>query len=247
MQAGIVAIVMQGEGALPLDPTRGGALAALVAKFNLVHVFEKGGPIMWPLLGASIIALAVVLERLLFLLREKMKRSQKARSHLFGLIEAGKVEEAMAMQSKDYVVKTLVYALAHQGESLTNALLYAQGRELKRMRRGIPVLDTVITLAPLLGLLGTVTGMMGSFSMISGELSSPGAITGGIAEALIATAFGLGIAITSLLPFNYLNARAEDVRHELEQAAKQLELLTHQAPSPLAIETETGAGALAGV
>jgi hypothetical protein len=86
-------------------------------------------------------------------------------------------------------------------------------------------LDTVITLAPLLGLLGTVTGMMGSFSLIGGELSAPGAITGGIAEALIATAFGLGIAITSLLPFNFLNARVEGARHELEAAATQLELL----------------------
>jgi len=83
----------------------------------------------------------------------------------------------------------------------------------------------VITLAPLLGLLGTVTGMMGSFSLIGGELSAPGAITGGIAEALIATAFGLGIAITALIPFNYLNARTDEANHELESAGAQLELL----------------------
>jgi biopolymer transport protein ExbB/TolQ len=89
----------------------------------------------------------------------------------------------------------------------------------------------VITLAPLLGLLGTVTGMMGSFSLIGGELSAPGAITGGIAEALIATAFGLGIAITSLIPFNVLNARMEDARHEIESAAKELELLVHPTAS----------------
>jgi hypothetical protein len=67
--------------------------------------------------------------------------------------------------------------------------------------------------------------MMGSFSLIGGELSAPGAITGGIAEALIATAFGLGIAITSLIPFNYLNTKAEEARLEIESAATQLELL----------------------
>ena len=72
--------------------------------------------------------------------------------------------------------------------------------------------------------------MMGSFSLIGGELSSPGAITGGIAEALIATAFGLGIAITALLPFNFLNARLDEARHEMESAATQLELLVHSAP-----------------
>jgi biopolymer transport protein ExbB len=87
------------------------------------------------------------------------------------------------------------------------------------------VLDTIITLAPLLGLLGTVAGMMGSFAVIGGDLSSPGAITGGIAEALIATAAGLGIAILCLLPFNYLNAKIEAIETELATAAAHLKLL----------------------
>ena len=85
--------------------------------------------------------------------------------------------------------------------------------------------------APLLGLLGTVTGMMGSFSLIGGELSAPGAITGGIAEALIATAFGLGIAITALIPFNLLNTKMEEARLEIELAATQLELMMHPQES----------------
>ena len=97
----------------------------------------------------------------------------------------------------------------------------------RRFRRGIGILDTAITIAPLLGLLGTVTGMMHSFSLIGGELRAPGAITGGIAEALIATAFGLMIAISCLVPFNYLNNRVEQVRQEMESAAAQLELLVH--------------------
>lgn len=96
---------------------------------------------------------------------------------------------------------------------------------MKRFRRGLGVLDTAITIAPLLGLLGTVTGMMHSFSLIGGDLSAPGAITGGIAEALIATAFGLCIAILCLVPYNFLNNRIEEVRREMEAASAQLELM----------------------
>lgn len=227
IQAGLTALVQNGEGTLPLDPSRGGALKALVQKTNILHIFKKGGPIMYPLLIASILALGTVIERLLFLVRERSRRDPQALEDFFGAIAKGNVTEALRVSqaTKFYVVRALGYALGHRENSLPNALLYAQAQELKRFRRGIAVLDTVITLAPLLGLLGTVTGMMGSFSLIGGELSAPGAITGGIAEALIATAFGLGIAITALLPFNFLNARTEEARHEIESASTQLELL----------------------
>jgi biopolymer transport protein ExbB len=232
MQDGLVALVQSGDGLLPLDPSRGGALKALIQRTNLVHIFQKGGPIMWPLLVASILSLATVLERLLFLAREKMRRDPKALDAFFAAVGRGDIEEAIRIShaTKYFVVRALGYALEHKESSLVSALLYSQAQELKRFRRGIPILDTVITLAPLLGLLGTVTGMMGSFSLIGGDLGSPGAITGGIAEALIATAFGLGIAITSLLPFNFLNARLEDARHELESASTQLELLVPTQP-----------------
>ncbi|HEV8112952.1 MAG TPA: MotA/TolQ/ExbB proton channel family protein [Planctomycetota bacterium] len=227
MQAGLAALVQGGEGTLPLDPSRGGALKALVQQTSLYHIFENGGPIMWPLLIAAIVALGTVIERVMFLINERRRRDPKALAALFTALEEDDSEGAIrgAKESKDFVVRALLYALEHREESLPNALTYAQARELKRFQRGIPVLDTVITLAPLLGLLGTVTGMMGSFKLIGGELNAPGAITGGIAEALIATAFGLGIAITSLLPFNFLNARMDDARHEMESAANQLEIL----------------------
>ena len=75
LSGAIGSLVASGEGTLPLDPSRGGALKALVQKTNIVHVFVKGGPIMWPLLLASVVAVAVVLERLLFLLSEQRKRS----------------------------------------------------------------------------------------------------------------------------------------------------------------------------
>jgi biopolymer transport protein ExbB len=227
IQAGLTRLVADGEGTMPLDPSRGGALKALVQKTNLIHIFEKGGPIMWPLLLASVLALGTVLERVFFLLNVKRNRDPKRLGRLLGELEKGDAESAVEVGrgSKDFVVRALTYALGHKEQSLSHALLYAQSQEVKRFRRGIPILDTVITLAPLLGLLGTVTGMMGSFSIIGGELSAPGAITGGIAEALIATAFGLGIAITALIPFNILNARTEDAKHDLDSAATQVELL----------------------
>lgn len=144
----------------------------------------------------------------------------------FGEVEKGNLDGAIAVahKTKDCIATTLGYALEHREHSLDDALDYAKARTLKRFRRGLAVLDTVITLAPLLGLLGTVTGMMGSFAVIGGDLSSPGAITGGIAEALIATAAGLGIAILCLLPFNYLNAKIEVIEAELDAAGSHLRL-----------------------
>ncbi len=194
---------------------------------SIVHVFKKGGPVMWPLVCASVLALGAVIERVSFLIGEQRKRDPQLMQDFLTAVRQGDLERAIRMSntSEFYVVRALSYALAHKHKSLEHALLYAQENELKHFRRGIPLLDIVITLAPLLGLLGTVTGMMGSFSLIGGELGTPGAITGGIAEALIATAFGLGIAITALIPFNLLNFREEKARLEIESAATQLLLL----------------------
>jgi biopolymer transport protein ExbB len=232
LTASVAAVVNDGSGLLPLDPTRGAALKALVERWSLIGLFRKGGPIMWPLLAVSILALGTVIERVLFILGEQKKRDPRALQRFLEAAEQGDLARAaqIGRESRFYVVRALTYALQHREKSLSGALLYAQAQELKRFSRGLPILDTAITIAPLLGLLGTVTGMMHSFSLIGGELGAPGAITGGIAEALIATAFGLGIAILALIPFNYLNNRIEEARHELDAAATQLELLAHPAP-----------------
>jgi biopolymer transport protein ExbB len=193
----------------------------------MFQIFHKGGPVMWPLLCTSLVALTVVFERLLFTLRERRKRQPEAVESIINSVEKGDTSGAMQVVegSEDFVVRVLAYALQHREESFANALLRAASRELKRFNRGLAVLDTIITLAPLLGLLGTVTGMIRAFGLIGGELDTPTAITGGVAEALIATAFGLAIAITALIPFNYLNARLEEARHDIQDAATHLELL----------------------
>lgn len=183
---------------------------------------------MWPLLITSLVAMSVVIERIFFMARTRVRRKPSEVERMFASIERGKVEEAtrLGLGSGDFVARTLARALEHRDISFTNGLLHAAGDELQRFNRGISILDTVITLAPLLGLFGTVTGMIHAFGLLgSGELSAPTQITGGIAEALIATAFGLLIAMMALLPFNYLNARLEQARQEIENSAACLELL----------------------
>lgn len=179
---------------------------------------------MWPLLLTSMVALSVVLERLAFITREHFSRQPETVERMLSAIEQGDFNAArqLGAKSPDFIARTLLYALGH--EDSLNAVVRAAGRELQRYNRGLALLDTAITVAPLLGLLGTVTGMIRSFSLLGGsELGAPAAITGGIAEALIATAFGLGVAILALLPFNFLTAALERARHEVQDAASQLE------------------------
>lgn len=183
---------------------------------------------MWPLLAASIVALAVVIERLIFILRELESRNPGLVGQILSHMENGDVARAIetGRNSEDFVARTLVYGLSHRNKSFSNALLQAANRELQQFSRGLPILDTIVTLAPLLGLLGTVSGLIRSFSLLgTQQLEAPAAITGGIAEALIATAFGLSIAIVALIPLNYLNARVEEARREIEDASTHLELL----------------------
>jgi len=197
----------------------------------MLELFHQGGPIMWPILITSIIALSVIAERFIFIMREKWSRQPVVVEQMLTAVERGEMEKAMKLGqgSRDFIARTLSYALSHDDK--LNAVARAAGRELQRYNRGLALLDTAITIAPLLGLLGTVTGMIRSFSLLGGsELGAPSAITGGIAEALIATAFGLGVAILALLPFNYLNAKLEEARHEVSDAASQLEAHVSRTP-----------------
>jgi biopolymer transport protein ExbB len=199
-----------------------------------MELFIHGGPIMWPILLVSFLGLTVIVERLIFIMRENSSREQEVVEKMLDGVERNDIEGAIAIgkKSKDFVARILVYALSHRSSSLSNAFIRASGQELNRFQQGMATLDTVITAAPLLGLLGTVTGMMRTFGNMTGDLATAaGNITGGVAEALIATACGLAIAVTGLLPFNYLNARAEEAKHEVADAANALELIVKKHES----------------
>src|SRR6201999_3652686 len=115
----------------------------------------------------------------------------------------------------------------HVNTSLEGALQLAAGIELERAGRFLTALDTLITLAPLLGLLGAVTGLMRAFLNVGNAELSVMAVTGGIGEALIATACGLGIAIFCLIPYNFYSAKVARLQFELETAATNVEVMVN--------------------
>jgi biopolymer transport protein ExbB len=200
--------------------------------FNL---FLKGGPLMWPMLAVSLITLTVVFERLLSVYRENRRRQPDEVLSLIKEIRKGNNLGAAVKGevSSDFIARCLSYGLRHTETSFAMAYQQQAARELRRISKGTILLDTVITLAPLMGLLGTVTGMIHAFGLMgANELEAPAAITGGIAEALIATAFGLAIAIIALIPFNWLNNQTEKAQHELQDAGTQAELLLAQQERP---------------
>ena len=196
---------------------------------SAMDLFHAGEWIMWPMLMVSLITITVIIERLLFIARENAQREPEVVEKMLESVERRDVEGALAIgrKSKDFIAKILVYSLSNREYSLSNAFVRASGQELSRYQQGMATLDTCITAAPLLGLLGTVTGMMRTFGALGGgDVSGAAAtITGGVAEALIATACGLAIAIIGLLPYNYLNARSEQAKQEVADASHALEIL----------------------
>lgn len=180
----------------------------------------KGGLIMWPLLACSIVALTVVFERLFFWLLMSCRKDQKRINRIFTLTEAGQFNDAIqeGQTSSCLVCGILINGLAHRNYGLAQSLEAAAMHEIEKMKHRLSVLDTIITLAPLLGILGTVSGIIISFDLLGDAgIEDPKAVTGGIAQALITTATGLAIAIVALIPYNALTRKVETVTRYIEQ------------------------------
>lgn len=193
----------------------------------LIDNFRKGGPVMWPILLVSIIGVTVVIERIFWWVGRWMRRDPKRIEKVFTAIEVGDVAEAsrLSRDSRDPVLRMMWNGLNHQHASLQGALQVAAGIEIKRAGRFLVVMDTLVTLAPLLGLLGTIVGLMQAFGSLGNEELAIQAVTGGISIALIATACGLAIAIFSLVPFNFFTSRVSNLEFELQTAATNLEVM----------------------
>ena len=205
----------------------------------MYQLFQSGGPVMYPLLACSIIVLTVIIERAIFWIRIRLQRNPALVDEVLELGRSGDWEtvRVKTMGCKDFVIRILVGGILHREFSMVKAMEAAAADQIQDMQRYMRVLDTMITVAPLLGIFGTVTGIITSFEMLGAAgIDHPQAVTAGVAQALITTAAGLAIAILSVFPYNYFNAQVEKAAKDIEKYATSLEIVYEK----LIHETDNG-------
>ncbi len=193
-----------------------------------LKLLHDGGPVMWPLLVCAILSIAVMIERFIAINKASADNevlSEQVREHL----HAGRVNDALQVceEHPGPVASLLASGIRNRNmdsDAIERTMEELALRETPLLYRRLGMLDTIITIAPLLGLLGTVTGMIKSFHVVGSSqgLNNPNAITGGVAEALLATATGLAIAIVTLVGYNYLTEKVKEIIAEMEIRATQL-------------------------
>ena len=200
----------------------------------MIQLLMGGGWMMIPILGCSLLALTITIER--GLLFRSLRLSRQA-DRLLRLAGQGKFADALTLaeQRQSPTLRVLAAGILHRAQQPDKAMEAAGIAEVSRLKRGLPVLDTVITLGPLLGLLGTIIGMIDSFGVMAKTgLGNPHAVTGGVAEALICTAAGICVAVITLIPYNYFLSQVEQETERIEQYATQLQATLQETKVPSA-------------
>lgn len=198
------------------------AVSAADSSVNLFDLLLKGGYVMIPLLLLSIAAIAIFIERMMTL-----KKADKTPKGLLGqvksLVASGNINEAKALCSQDSspIAKMLEKGISRIGSPLKNIEVSIEnvGKiEIYRLEKNLSTLATISGAAPMIGFLGTVTGMIQAFIAIAQEEGSvsPKLLSEGIYEAMITTAVGLSVGIIAYLGYNYLVTQVQKVIHKME-------------------------------
>ncbi len=195
---------------------------------SMMKLFNDGGPIMYALLGCSLVGLVVIFERAWALYRSRINTQEFLDRVRTALIKRRNVKEAITT-CEEYqgpiasIMKAGLLKYGRPQDEIERTIETASAHELARLERGLGILATVSNIAPLLGFLGTVSGMINSFDALArAGLSNPGLVAQGISEALITTAAGLGVAIPILAAYNYFTSRVGKYVLEMETAANVL-------------------------
>ena len=190
----------------------------------MLHYLEVGGPILWVLVIISIGAFAVVLERIVFFARNEKNVGSNFKDEILSLVDSKKLDEAIALcDTKKSCVASAVKKFLQKAPKGIDVQDYEfilkeiTIKETSPYESRLNLLASVISISPMLGLLGTVTGMIRAFTNISKYGAGDAAIVAdGIAEALLTTAAGLMIAIPVIVVYNYLNRRLEKMENEID-------------------------------
>jgi biopolymer transport protein ExbB len=197
----------------------------------VIDILVKGGVFMYPIILCSIIALAVFLERLWVLRRKQILPPDFVRN-VEDLLKKEKVSEALFLCQGDTssIARIFLAGLKNAGRGMwlvKESVEERGGREAVILEKRVGILATIANLTPLLGLLGTVSGMIKTFNVISVQgVGNPAPLAGGIAEALITTAAGLCVAIPTLVGHRIIKDNAQSLIFEMEESSiKIVEIL----------------------
>ncbi|MCM8779064.1 MAG: MotA/TolQ/ExbB proton channel family protein [Candidatus Omnitrophica bacterium] len=202
------------------------------------EIIQKGGPVMYPIIFCSILSLAVVIERLYHLHRAKID-TQEFMDNIANILRRNRLRDALQKCEETpgpiaHILKAGILKQGRPREEIKEAIEDAALQEIPRLEKNLGILATVAHIAPLLGLLGTVTGMVRAFQVVQEKSASlnpinPGDLAGGIWEALLTTVAGLVVAIPTFVVYNYLVSRVDGFILEMERSATELvNLLTEE-------------------
>lgn len=207
-----------------------------MGEFDVIRIMKDGGILMWPILMCSIVALAITIERF-WSLRRATIDTREFMDTMRTVLRQNRIQQAIEICDETdgpiaRITKAGLLKANRPKEDIREAIEDAGHLEIPRLERYLSALATCASVAPLIGLLGTVQGMILCFAQIQNKQGqvNPSDLAHGISTALLTTAFGLTVAIPTLVVYNYFSSRVENMIVEMEISSSELvELLTRDS------------------